>query len=62
MLHGGARLGYTIAMADAPKAKPRWYRLTPGHVVLGLLAVEGFLLLSEWFEWFAFNRHKGWPC
>ena len=25
-----------------------------------LLAVEGFLLLSAWFRWFAFNQHKGW--
>ena len=38
----------------------RWYRLTPDRVVLGLLAVEGVLLLSEWFGWFAFNRHKGY--
>ena len=28
--------------------------------MLGLLAVEGFLLLSEWFRWFPFNEHKGW--
>ena len=28
--------------------------------MLGLLAVEGLLLLSEWFGWFAFNRHKGY--
>jgi hypothetical protein len=38
----------------------RWYRLTPDRLVIGLLAVEGFLLLSEWFHWFAFNRCKGW--
>ncbi|MGO8691915.1 MAG: hypothetical protein ACLQLG_20025 [Thermoguttaceae bacterium] len=38
----------------------RWYRLTPDRVVLGLLAVEGVLLLSEWFGWFAFNQHKGY--
>ena len=25
-----------------------------------LLALEGLLLLSERFQWFAFNRHKGW--
>ena len=60
VLHGGSRVGYTVAMADAPQAKPRWYRLTPERVVLGLLAVEGFLLLSEWFCWFPFNRHKGY--
>jgi hypothetical protein len=45
-------------MADA--SRPRWYHLTPDRVVLGLLAVEGFLLLSEWFAWFPFNRHKGY--
>ena len=28
--------------------------------MLGLLAVEGFLLLSESFHWFAFNQHKGY--
>ena len=53
---------YTVAMADVPakEPRPRWYRLTPERVVLGLLALEGLLLLSERFEWFAFNRHKGW--
>jgi hypothetical protein len=39
----------------APPGKPRWYRLTPDRLVVGLLAVEGFLLLSEWFDWFAVN-------
>ena len=48
-------------MTDAVERKTRrWFRLTPDRVVLGLLAVEGFLILSERFEWFAFNRHKGW--
>jgi len=27
---------------------------------MGLLAVEGLLLLSERFRWFAFNERKGW--
>ena len=27
--------------------------------MIGLLAVEGFLLLSEWFRWFPFNEKKG---
>jgi len=27
---------------------------------MGLLAVEGFLLLSKWFQWFAFNEKKGY--
>ena len=51
-------------MADAPErpceTRRRWFRPTPGWCVLGLLAVEGVLLLSERFEWFAFNRHKGY--
>ncbi len=34
---------------------PRWYRLTADRVIVSLLAFEGFLLLSEWFDWFAFN-------
>ena len=40
----------------------RWYRLTPDRCVLGLLALEAFLLLSAWFEWFAFNQNKGWAA
>jgi hypothetical protein len=51
-------------MADAPertcKASRRWFRLTPDRCVLGLLALEGFLLLSAWLRWFPFNEHKGY--
>ena len=32
----------------------------PDRCVLGLLALESCLLLSEWFQSFAFNRHKGY--
>jgi hypothetical protein len=45
---------------DAAKPKLRWYRPTPDRLILGLLAVEAFLLLSQWGGWFPFNRHKGW--
>jgi hypothetical protein len=45
-------------MADA--LKPRSYRLTPDRLILGLLAVEALLWLSERFQSFAFNTHKGW--
>ncbi len=38
----------------------RWYRFTPDRFLFGLLAVVGFLLLSEQFGWFAFNEKKGW--
>jgi hypothetical protein len=35
-------------------------QLTPDRLLIALLAMEGFLLLSERFRWFAFNEHKGW--
>jgi len=40
--------------------KPRWHHLSPDRLIVGFLAVEGFLLLSEQFQWFAFNEKKGW--
>ena len=43
-----------------PTPQIRWYRLTPDRVVIALLALEGFLLLSERFEWFDFSRHAIW--
>ena len=38
----------------------RWYHLTPTVFLVGLLVVQVFLLLSERYQWFAFNEHKGW--
>ena len=38
----------------------RWYRPTPDRLIVGLLLLEGLLWVSERFQWFAFNRHKGW--
>jgi hypothetical protein len=49
---------YTDAVADSSKA--RWYRLTPDRFIIGLLAAEGLLWLSEQFKWFSINQHKGW--
>jgi len=45
-----------------PESKPkrRWYHITPDRLIFGLVAVEGLLFLSEWFQWFAFNEKKGW--
>ena len=37
-----------------------WFRLTPDRVVALLLALEGFLWLSERSHWFSFNEHKCW--
>jgi len=45
---------------DESRPKRRWYHITPDRLIVGLLAVEVFLLLSEWFQWFAFNEKKGW--
>ena len=52
-------MDYTIGMTDA-RERPRWLHFTPDRVVVALLALEGFLWLSERFRWFAFNEHKGW--
>jgi hypothetical protein len=49
-----------VGMNDASAPELRWYRLTPDRLVLGLLAVEAFLLLSQWRCWFSLNQHKGW--
>ena len=46
-------------MTDAA-TKRRWLQLTPDRLVAAMLVIEGFLLVSERFRWFAFNRHKGW--
>ncbi len=43
---------------DAVPAR-RWFHLTPDRLIVSLLAVEGFLLLSERFRCFAFNEMKG---
>ena len=52
----------TDPLPTAEKSKPRlrWFHLTPDRFVVGLFALEGFLLLSERYQWFAFNEHKGW--
>jgi hypothetical protein len=46
--------------SNNPNRKRRWFRLTPDRCLIGLLGLEGFLLLSERFHWFAFNDRKGW--
>ncbi len=51
--------GNNEGAGGVPGAKlRRWLRPTPDRLVLALLAPEGFLLLSERFEWFAFNEEK----
>ena len=50
-------------MSDAPqsscKIRCRWFRSAPDRVVLALLPLEGLLILSERFGWFAFNAAQG---
>ena len=49
------------APASQPDSRrPRWYRSTPGRLLVGLLLVEALLWLSEYFCWFQFNEYKGW--
>ena len=50
-------LGYNQRFMDNSKflSLPRWYHLTIDRTIVGLVAFEGFLLLSEWFDWFVFN-------
>ena len=40
--------------------KRRWYRPAPAWLVYVSLAVTGLLFLSERWQWFWFNEHKGW--
>lgn len=49
------------ARSSAPTTRnPRWYVPTLDRVLLALLLLEGLLYLSDRFDWFAFNRLKGW--
>jgi hypothetical protein len=50
----------SLPTAENKPLKLRWYQPTPGRLLIVLLAVEGALLLAERFQWFAFNRDKGW--
>src|SRR5271157_2618165 len=44
----------------APPPNLQRFRLTPDRLVIGLLIVECLLWLSERFQRFPFNTHKGW--
>ena len=44
----------------ATERKRRWFHLSPDRFVVGLLLVICLLWLSERFQWFGFNHHKGW--
>ena len=42
------------------ESKRRWFHLPPDRFVIGLLLGICLLWLSERFQWFGFNHHKGW--
>jgi hypothetical protein len=45
---------------DPTQSKPRRFYPTPAWLLFILLLVEGALLLSQRFQFFSFNTHKGW--
>ena len=45
---------------DVAEAKRRWFRISPGRLIVGLLAAECLLWLSERLSWLTW--HKGYPC
>ncbi len=49
-----------ITAEPAKKARSRWFRLTPDQFIAGLLVLICVLWLSERFQWFGLNQHKGW--
>jgi hypothetical protein len=52
----------TIPNPAMPSVTPpqRWYHPSPDRLILGLLAVQILLFLSQQFQCFAFNERKGW--
>jgi hypothetical protein len=42
-----------------PKPNLRWFHVTADRALIALLVVEFVLWLSERFQWFEFNQHKG---
>jgi hypothetical protein len=38
----------------------RWCRVSADRLIMGLLALQILLFLSQHFRWFAFNEKKGW--
>ena len=47
----------TESQPATTKPSIRWFHVTPGRLLVALLAVEGSLFLAEWFCWLP----KGWP-
>ncbi len=52
--------GENVSPTAAPTRNVRWYMPTPGKFVALLLLYVATLYLSDQYDWFAFNRQKGW--
>jgi hypothetical protein len=50
----------SLTTSDHQQRERRWFHPKPAWLLFILLTVEGVLLLSERFQWFPFNTHKGW--
>ena len=61
-LHRGVPIGQFAIYTDMPTPEPkrRWFRLSPDRFVVGLLLGVCLLWLSDRFQWFGINHHKGW--
>jgi hypothetical protein len=51
--------GRRAAAVNDSKIKRRWCNPQPAWLVLLSLATTDFLFASEWYQWYAFNQHKG---
>ena len=45
---------------DSPATERRWFIPTPSRLVHTSLLATAVLLLSDRWQWFSFNQHKGW--
>jgi hypothetical protein len=48
--------------ADRQTCESRWLSLTTDRILLGLLAVEAFILSSATFRWFGFHEDLAWTA
>ena len=54
------RFAILAGMVDTAAREIRWFHFKPGRLVIVPLIVDGLFWLSEHFQWFGFNAHKGW--
>jgi hypothetical protein len=58
--HEHNKMSVAKPQSAVPNPKRRGYGPMPGHFLLALLAIEGFLWSSERFSWSPFNQYKGY--